>query len=374
MTDNTDSSTGSNAVAVPAKGGTSPWALAAIVVVALTALGFAVYAWYQVAVITQLKVGEQGSTVTRVREGFDELRNSQEDTGKRVSTLERSVEELGRETRASLDAEKQTREKSISEFRVEFDALSASLEQVYRDLGRTLDTWILEEVEQLLLLANQRLNLARDVTLASAALSIADSKLEEVGDPALLPVRKQLAVESNALAQVQAVDVAGSALRLQALMRNVSGLPLNEDMSGPEWETGEAPLPEAGDNGTMDTLQRAGREFVSDLSKLVRIRKVEDTRLPKLKPVQRFLVYENVRLSMNAAHNALLMGNSEVYQGALAGALADVQRFVAQDAEATRRFIADLEQLKALNLEPELPRIETSLNLLQSIIKERRSQ
>ena len=55
------------------------------------------------------------------------------------------------------------------------------------------------EVEYLLRLANQRLQLERDVEGAAALLRTADARLEEANNPALVPVRRAIAEELAAL-------------------------------------------------------------------------------------------------------------------------------------------------------------------------------
>src|SRR5690606_18770974 len=53
--------------------------------------------------------------------------------------------------------------------------------------------WALAEVENLLIIATQRLTLARDVDVAIAAMGAADERLAGLDDPALTDVRAQIA-------------------------------------------------------------------------------------------------------------------------------------------------------------------------------------
>ncbi|MFT5114631.1 MAG: uroporphyrin-3 C-methyltransferase [Parasphingorhabdus sp.] len=365
---NLDSATETPSAAM-VKQSASSWPLVVISLFSITAMIVAGFAWYQVAVIARLEIGQQGSTVDRVSEDYASLRADSDRTLKSLQELDRQIIDLKRELQTSLAAEHDQSSAALKQFKTEVDGLSQSVEQVYRDLGRTVNTWMLEETEQLLLLANQRLSLDGDVRLAITALKLSDGKLKEIGDPGLLPVRQQLATEISELAAVPVLDIAGAALRLQALMQSVAKLPLNEDMSGPQWEIGEAETENSTDD-VLSSLQSAGEEFVADLKKLVRIRKVEDTRLPKLKPVQRFLVYENLRLMLNTTRNALLRKDELIYQSTIADAQAWIEQYIASDDALGDRYRSELDELGKLQIAPQLPSIENSLILLRSKIGE----
>ena len=277
MTDQ-EHSNSNNSKSSPGVQKTPVFALIVVALLAVAAVGMSVFAWYQVAVISKLEMGAQGNAVERIVEDIGEVRNRSQRSAETVESLHQQVSALQLKLEQGLQQAGQQRNRQFTQFRQEFDALTQSIEKVYQDLGRTVNSWMLEEAEQLLLLANQRLSLDADVDLAKTALQLADEKLEDIGDPGLLPIRRELATEIAELASVPQLDIAGIALRLRALMQSVDKLPLSEDMSGPEWDTGEsAEQPGAGNEDVMTSIKSAGEELVEDLKKLVRIRKVEDT-------------------------------------------------------------------------------------------------
>jgi len=348
------------------------WLAVAALVVALAAAGAAAVAFYQAAVTARLETGEQRGLVERLASEQDGVVERQGQVAARVDDIGARLDDLERSLTSALDQESSRRESALADFRAEFDALAGSVEQVYEDLGRSVDTWVLEEVEQLLLLANQRLTLAADTGLAIAALEIADAKLGDIGDPALLPVRRQLAEELAALDRVPELDVDGAALRLGALMNNVGDLPLAQDMERPEWQTGEA-AGGAGDKANADAggVERLAREMLADLGRLVRVRRVDETRAPRLTTVQRFLVDENLRLMLASARQALLDGRAAVYRQDLEAAREWMARYIAMDSDVAVKFGDELEALAALPVQRELPPIDGSLALLRELIAER---
>jgi uncharacterized protein HemX len=115
-----------------------------------------------------------------------------------------------------------------------------------------------------------------------------------------------------------------------------------------------------------------GRVLLDDLGKLVRIRKVDQTRSPKLDNAQRFLAYEKLRLQLVTAQLAVLRQRPDLYQDSLKQARAGLSDYFAAD-ERVDGFAASLESLKARQLVVDLPDLSGSMALLRRVI-EKRSQ
>src|SRR3546814_6187372 len=77
----------------------------------------------------------------------------------------------------------------------------------------------------LLLLANDRLQIARDVPSAIVAINEADARLAALKEPRLFPVRQILSKETAALQSVTLPDYAGAALTLSSLIERAPRLP-----------------------------------------------------------------------------------------------------------------------------------------------------
>lgn len=349
------------------------WLAIGAIAIALLASGIAVMAWYQVAVTGRLEAGAQRSVVERVSGDFESLRETQRDVAGRLEALQQELAELKGDTARVLEDEVRARRDALDQFRREFEALSDSVQRVYEDLGRSVDTWMLEEAEQLLLLANQRLSLVNDTGLAMTALRLADHKLQEIGEPSLIPVRGRIADELAALSSVPALDVTGAALRIDAMRERIGDMPLSGDMDRPEWELGEpGERPEAADG--EGGVREFAREVIDDLGALVRVRRVEETRLPRLKPVQRFLVHENLRLLLSGAQYALLRNDGEIFIREISSARSWIEKYYDGEADPVGRFVAELDELADLPITREVPSIDGSLELLRETIGERASR
>src|SRR5262245_1323261 len=99
----------------------------------------------------------------------------------------------------------------------------------------------LAAVEQLLLMANDRMQLAGDASSALRALDLADQRLARLNDPRLQPVREALSQERSALTALVLPDTTGFALALGDIQKRAATLPLRVHAPRPD----EAPGPSA---------------------------------------------------------------------------------------------------------------------------------
>lgn len=245
--------------------------------------------------------------------------------------------------------------------------LQGSVERVYEELDRSLNRWTLEEVEQLLLLANHRLELAREIDVALSALELADARLERIGDPALTGVRERLTGEINALRSLEKVDVPGLALTLKSVSSGISGLPLANQVEAPR-----PPADNGGDTGGTDNQWiQAGREMLDDITGLVRIQNIDEPQKPLLAPEERYFLTQNIRLMLEGAQLALLRRDAEVFSSNLAQASQWLREYYAADSDAVRNAVAEIERVASAPIDQPLPDISGSLNALRDVMQRR---
>ena len=355
------------------------WIIAALVASVL-ALAVSVFAWYSIAVTGRLEVGHQLSRMesvaqesTSLRERLQQLESDLTTLGRQVSesqsALQREAEAQQSRLTAAVDELKATQVNDREAIEQRFARIRTSLDKLGYEIGTSVDDWVLEETHQLLLLAGQRLSLSGDVSLARRALEIADQKLSLIQATDVLTVRRQLAVEIASLDAVPKLDLNGIVLKLSAMADQVNTLPLKGDLDRPEWGRSTSETEEPTEPGS---LQMVGRLLLDDLGKLVRIRKVDQTRSPKLDNAQRFLAYEKLRLQLVTAQLAVLRQRPDLYQDSLKQARAGLSDYFAAD-ERVDGFAASLESLKARQLVVDLPDLSGSMALLRRVI-EKRSQ
>ncbi len=355
------------------------WTIAALVASVL-ALAVSVFAWYSIAVTGRLEVGHQLSRMESVAQESTSLRERLQQLESDLTTLGRQVSESQSALQREAEAQQSRLTAAVDELKVRqvndretveqrFARIRTSLDKLGYEIGTSVDEWVLEETHQLLLLAGQRLSLSGDVSLARRALEIADQKLSLIQATDVLTVRRQLAVEIASLDAVPKLDLNGIVLKLSAMADQVNTLPLKGDLDRPEWGRSTSETEEPTEPGS---LQMVGRVLLDDLGKLVRIRKVDQTRSPKLDNAQRFLAYEKLRLQLVTAQLAVLRQRPDLYQDSLKQARAGLSDYFAAD-ERVDGFAASLESLKARQLVVDLPDLSGSMALLRRVI-EKRSQ
>ncbi len=255
--------------------------------------------------------------------------------------------------RANLDAQRdalELRDKGLEE----------SIQVLREQSGRDQAEWILAEAEYLMLVANHRLRLERDVGSALEALKAADARLRATGDPRLLPTREQLGAEIAALGSVDQPDVAGLAAILAGLADQVEALPLKA-----QYVPAEPAAVQAGGGETGGDWREAAGAAWSKLKGLVTVRRTEEAVRPLLPPEQQYFLRQNLRLKIESARLALLRGESAQLGEISAEAAAWIGQYFDAEAQSSQNMIAELGRIGATELRPALPDIGGSVAALR---------
>lgn len=249
----------------------------------------------------------------------------------------------------------------LEQLQADGQTLSDALAEINARLGREHQGWVLAEAEYLLGLANRRLQLERDLAGAEAAMSAADQRLATLNDPLLTRTRSYISEELQALRAVPRLDVDGMVLELGALSKGIDKMVL----AGTPHEEPQASADEAPVGGVRGFL----RAVWTDIKSLVIIRRHDSGSLPLTTPDQRLLLRQNLRLKLETARLSLLRNHAPAYRAALSEADEWVTRFYAADHEATSSMHAALLRLGAIDVAPELPSTEQSLQALREAIQ-----
>ncbi|HET7033313.1 MAG TPA: uroporphyrinogen-III C-methyltransferase, partial [Casimicrobiaceae bacterium] len=215
---------------------------------------------------------------------FDARRAQQQlriEVAQRLSGVETAVAAAGTaQTQLASDLRDAQAKVTLLETRIaESQAQQAALEALYRDLAPSRDEIALSELEQVLLIANQQLQLAGSVSSALTALQLADVKLQRLDRPQFIPLRRALARDIDRLKAIPYVDVAGMSLKLDQAIAAVDTLPLAMDERlPPAAPDKDAPPPDE------PRWRRMLHEMWSDIRQLIRI-EVTDRPAAPLVPV-----------------------------------------------------------------------------------------
>jgi uncharacterized protein HemX len=273
------------------------------------------------------------------------------------------------EKRAALQKELDAFKGQLSQTRDVQNTLQRAVDKIVTDLGRNRNDWVLAEAEQLLLMANYRLQLARDTQTAVVALRAADGRLEQLADPALLPIRRLIADEITKLQSLGRVDVPGVALQLGSLANAVNQLPLDTDKTFRPLTTATASQSAEDEGAGWKFL----REMWRDLMGLVRIRMSADVHKPLLSPEHSYFLQENLRLMLYGAQLAALHGDSTTYRQNISSAQAWIKDYFDADAQAVSNTQQELGRLINEKIVIEPPDISGSLDALRTFMKKKDS-
>lgn len=287
------------------------------------------------------------------QDAINDLRGKLQDARQQTETLNsRLLEKLAQQ------------EKLQSQQQQSQDELRNNLSTLLKQNAHLRKDWLLGEAEYLIKLASYRLQLERDVSTAIRAMQAADVRLHDVGDPALLSVRKVLVEDQNALRNVPSADISGMSLTLSALISNIDKLPLN------------TPTPKTTENATTDQTsdkniadwKELPNAIWQDLKGLVKIRHHDENIATLLSPKEHFYLLQNLQLQLEQARLALLLAKGDVFSERMATAQQWLARFFDVKDAAVQNTMQTLEKLSQTNIEPEIPGIDKSYNALKDYL------
>lgn len=283
--------------------------------------------------------------------------------GELGAALEQQADQLRKlgvqlERQAQLQTELQRRQ----------DVLADALERAQRTFADG-DLLAALEAEELLRLAAQRLWANRSADQALPLLMRADELLARRADPGLAPVRAALATDITALRLVEAPDVEGIYLRLEALQDGVGALPL---VPRPERAVDEAvAAPTATTAGfwarLWDNAVAAGRRFSAEH---LRVRTLDQAPPGLLSAAAEGRLRQYLRLLLSQAQFALLEPQPGIYQAALDQAIELLEPHFGGDGRVAA-MAAELTELRARNIAPQVPDLRVAREQLRGYVLRR---
>ena len=233
--------------------------------------------------------------------------------------------------------------------------------------NRTRTDWLLAEAEYLLRIANQRLMIEKDIRGAMSALEAADEVLNESDDIGVYPVRQQLAREILALKGLTGVDRTGLYLTLEAAIDSIHQLTDQALISenAPGFVVSAAQGESAGTGEEPGAVVQAWNKVKATLMQVVVVRRMDEPVKPLLSPDQSAYARLNLQLMLEEAEMAVLRGNQPLYERALTKARTTIDDWYNASNPRVTALSDTLAELAGKNVDPELPDISQSLDLLK---------
>ena len=292
-----------------------------------------------------------------------QIANLQQELEKRMVEMDASNKEL----RNISTKEREKREEVETRFKLletnltESISRQVALEKLYQDFAPNRDEVTMEEVEQLLLIANQQLQLANNVKAALIAMQEADVRLQRINRPQLSPLRKALAKDMDLLKAVPNVDTMEMSLRLESLAQTVDKLPLAMEIRPPK--TNAVPHVTWAPEGVWPKLLQ---EVWNDIKQLVRIKNMAEREIPLLSPSQSYFLRENLKLRLLSAHHALLARNAVSFKANLKISINWINQYYDNKSKPATSMLEILRQLHDSEISIELPNISASYDAVRN--------
>lgn len=269
-----------------------------------------------------------------------------------------------------LEKQNQSLEKEVKNLTGELKRLaqqSAANEQNLADVsGRRPSDWLLAEADYLVRMAGRKLWLEKDLRTAILMLQSADSRLQDLADPSLLPVRQLIATDIQNLQQINPVSLSSVALALSGMLPQINNLPLA--------------LPEIPDINSMDEEasesigdweQNLGKFWTFFKEELINYQPREGAIRPMLSAQQQWLAKEQLKLALLQAQSAVLNEQSTLYQQSLQRALGLlVDHFDLQNTKVVQ-FVDALRNVAETDISRILPSELQSARPLQDLLQKR---
>lgn len=313
-----------------------------------------------VAVFAALQLGSLQNAFVQSSQGSgDRIERLGGELNARVDELVRQTAEQ-RETVADLEVVMEQTAGSVTNLPQRLDQLEAQVASVPGIAPRSRREFLQSEALYYMRIANAQATLAGETEIAANALQLADDKLREAGNPALVDVRRQLGADIATLRAVPEVDRTGVSFRLQALAAEVYNWPFRYGVPA---RFGNEQAPAAGAD-ELDPWERLQALVKGVAASIVSVREVDTAPEAQLAAVEQAIIVETVRAELQLARLALVDNNVGLYQQALARVAEQSGRYFDTEASAVGAALEQLAELAELELPGPPPDASGALQLM----------
>ena len=319
---------------------------AVALVVAVVALLAGLWAWWEshdtAQALTQnvgVKLAEQSKAQSQTTVQVEQMQKDLRESQNRVALLEGKL--------------------------AEFQGQRVALEEMYRDLARAPDDWLLAEIEQTLNIASRELVLAANVRAALIALQSADQRLARADKLQVVQLRRAITQDMERLKALPLVDTVGISLKLDNLMALAGTLPLAipDSKAGGVSASRDVRVNDANENMAV----RLGRDLWFEMKQLIRIRELDSGDPALLSPQQSYFLRENFKLRLLSARTALIARDDVNYKEDIKLAREMLTRYFDPKAKVNANALALLKQFSENSVSIAPPDITGSLNAMRAV-------
>jgi len=296
----------------------------------------------------------------------------------------------GQQAEQALDALRQQGKKidelaaGLRESKSEFESLNDAFQMI---TDRGSDLVLLNDIDHLVVIAQQQLQLSGNVANAIISLETAQAQLARANRPALASLQQTINGDLDRLRAARTVDIALLSGRLDELASLIGQAPLlvPDDVVPGTMDSQKAdapgkPSPQMADVAAFDdiwwkkalahTKQWTLSTWTSlrhDLGQFISVRRVDDATALLISPDQATRFRDNLRLRVMTAQLALMMGQPQIWATETDALVNAIQsRFDPQSA-LTRRAVKIARDVADTAIDTPLPDVTNSIKALEAI-------
>lgn len=265
------------------------------------------------------------------------------------------------QTTGSLQNQIENQGNQIEALQAAFNRLQAANSGYETDIA-------LQQVDRYLLQAHLSLTFSQDITAAISLLEAADQRLGTLTEPQIIPFRQAITADIVKLKSITPLDTVGVLSKLSALRDQAASLPLfalNSKLQ--QFHTATVDNHSVQSSAPQTTWKKAWDITLSNLKSLVIIRNRQNEISPLISVAQEEFLRQNLQLILQQAEWAVLQRQQAVYEYSLTHANEWIQRYFADNAQATQTMQAEISSLQGLTLSPKTPDISVLIDMLHAL-------
>jgi uroporphyrin-3 C-methyltransferase len=288
------------------------------------------------------------------------------------TTLEKQIADQAQSQKADL-AQLATRTQNLQ---LAQRGLLSTLDSVKEVAARggDINALPLSEVEYLLRIANYKLELEQDVEAALNALTVAQKRLQAIGEEDFNGVLKMMDENIASLRGVQLPDRSALAHKIVEIESRLENLPLSsnvqltdlKDKIKPKIGEGEIDLA-----AEEDWLTRFGNAAMLQLKDILVIRNERSSGPPLIAAEEKYFLVENLRLQLEAMRVALLSGDATHYQESNELARNWLDAYFDPNDTSVEAVASELKSLQTVKFTPYIPDISDTVRAFRDVMERR---
>ncbi|QMU61888.1 MAG: hypothetical protein GKR92_09340 [Gammaproteobacteria bacterium] len=286
-----------------------------------------------------------------------------------VATIDESIklQSFKKQIENNVSSINQTVEELTSQIEIQAKAqkdVELAAQETLQHVNRSQLGWGLKETEHVLRMANHRLRIERDVPGTITALKAASTRLHELNDPRLLPVRESVSKQVGKLKNFPYPDWVSISLQIDNILAGLKQSVIKNAKN--QQQKNSADKKEKPSNEKLSGWGKLVDGVKNSINDSIKVTREEQKLKMFISDQEGQQAYEFMRMKLLGAKYAVASRDDDAYHQELEAALAWLES--TDTLYEKREMIEDLSELNDINLEPQLPDItETNTLLIETM-------